>query len=60
MGNVWAEGDNYDIDDLRYSVGAGVRWLSPMGPIRVEWGYNLDPQGDEDDYEWNFSVGTSF
>ena len=60
MGNVWGEGDDYDVDDLRYSVGAGIRWLSPMGPIRVEWGYNLDPRDDEDDYEWNFSVGTSF
>jgi len=60
MGNVWGEGDDYDIDDLRYSVGAGIRWLSPMGPIRIEWGYNLDPNPGEDDYEWNFSVGTSF
>ena len=46
--------------DLRHSVGFGIRWKSPMGPLRVEWGINLDPQDDEEDTVWDFSVGTFF
>ncbi len=60
MGNVWGDKESIDLSDLRYSVGAGVRWFSPMGPIRVEWGYNLDPKPGETNAEWNFSIGTSF
>ena len=59
-GNVWGEDEDWDVSDLRYSVGGGIRWVSPLGPIRVEWGYNLDPRPDESSSEWNFSVGTSF
>ncbi len=45
---------------LGTSVGAGVRWYSPMGPLRLEWGYNLDPQFDEDSSQVEFSIGTMF
>ncbi|MBN2225185.1 MAG: outer membrane protein assembly factor BamA [Deltaproteobacteria bacterium] len=59
-GNVWGEDEDWNFGDLRYSIGAGIRWVSPLGPIRIEWGYNLDPRDDENQSEWNFSVGTSF
>jgi outer membrane protein insertion porin family len=59
-GNVWGENEDWDFGDLRYVVGGGIRWVSPLGPIRVEWGYNLDPREDESASEWSFSVGTSF
>ncbi len=59
IGNVWGEDESW-FDELRYSAGGGIRWLSPMGPIRVEWGYNLAPKKGEKASEWNFSVGTTF
>jgi outer membrane protein insertion porin family len=31
-----------------------------MGPLRVVWGYNLDPLDDEDSSVWDFSVGGVF
>jgi outer membrane protein insertion porin family len=34
-----------DVIDLRTTAGAGVRWMSPFGPIRIEWGYNIDKKG---------------
>ena len=44
-------GDNEDIQlepgDLRQSAGLGIRWMSPMGPVRLEYGYILD-QKDSD------------
>ena len=49
------------LDELRESAGYGIRWFSPMGPIRLEHGYILDPQGDEDSAgRWEFSIGTMF
>jgi outer membrane protein insertion porin family len=48
-------------DELRESAGYGIRWFSPMGPIRLEHGYILDPQGDESSSgRWEFSIGTMF
>jgi len=55
--------DNYRVqfDELRESAGYGIRWFSPMGPIRLEHGYILDPQGDESsEGRWEFSIGTMF
>jgi outer membrane protein insertion porin family len=57
-GNVY--GDEWDFDEIKKSVGAGLRWLSPMGPMRLEWGYVIDPEPDEDSSNWDFSMGGSF
>jgi outer membrane protein insertion porin family len=46
--------------ELRYSVGAGIRWYSPMGPLRLEWGKNLNPKDNEKSSKWEFSIGTIF
>jgi len=59
-GNVWGKEAGYDISDLRKTVGGGIRWLSPMGPLRVEWGYNLDKKPGEDSSNWDFRMGGSF
>jgi len=47
-------------ESLKKTTGVEIRWLSPMGPLRVVWGYNLDPEEDEDDAVWDFSVGGTF
>jgi outer membrane protein insertion porin family len=49
-----------EFDRWRHAVGLGIRWLSPVGPIRVDWGYNLDPEPDEKRSVWDFTVGTQF
>jgi outer membrane protein insertion porin family len=46
--------------DRRDDAGLGLRWNSPMGPLRLEWGYNLDPEPGEDKYQWQFSAGAFF
>ncbi len=58
-GNAWSEQQNY-FESMRYSVGAGIRWQSPMGPLRFEWGYNLDPLDDEKQSVFEFSIGSFF
>ncbi|MEW5746033.1 MAG: outer membrane protein assembly factor BamA [Nitrospirota bacterium] len=46
--------------DLRYTTGFGIRWISPMGPIRIEWGYNLDKRPGESESKVEFTFGSFF
>ncbi len=41
-GNSWLDSDGWDIGTLRYSAGSGIRWQSPLGPIRIEFGIPLN------------------
>ncbi|MFW5908467.1 MAG: outer membrane protein assembly factor BamA [Desulfosalsimonas sp.] len=59
-GNVYARGENVDLGDLRQSAGYGIRWYSPLGPLRLERGYILDRQEGEDSGRWEFSIGGVF
>lgn len=59
-GNAFDEGDSIDISKFRTDVGAGIRWNSPFGPLRIEIGYNLDQKTGEDPYQWQFSAGAFF
>ena len=59
-GNVYGFGVKFDPTDLRYAAGAGVRWLSPFGPIRLDYGVNLDRRSGEDFGAFHFSVGSPF
>lgn len=47
-------------ENIKQAAGLGVNWFSPMGPLRIVWGYNLDPLEDEDQSVWDFSVGGTF
>jgi len=54
-GNTWENG--YYFDDLRQTAGVGIRWYSPIGPLRLEWGYVLDRQEDESASRFEFTIG---
>ena len=60
VGNVYGFSKEFDPTDLRTAGGAGLRWLSPFGPIRVDYGINLDRRKGESFGEFNFSVGSTF
>jgi len=60
LGNVYAVDDNWDFGDFKKTAGIGFMWKSPMGPIRLAWGYNLDQQDGEDTSNWDFTMGGSF
>ena len=67
-GNVWAESFGYDLRDLRYAVGPGLRYQTPVGPIRFDFGYQLNPTPDlvvngspnGRRYRLHFSIGQAF
>ena len=45
---------------FRTSVGTGLRWFSPMGPLVVEWGFNLKKHHCEKSSVPEFTMGGSF
>jgi outer membrane protein assembly complex protein YaeT len=42
-GNVWKNPWDFNLNDLRYDIGPGVRYKSPVGPFRLDIGYQLNP-----------------
>ncbi|HXH05478.1 MAG TPA: BamA/TamA family outer membrane protein [Vicinamibacterales bacterium] len=42
-GNAWTAPWGVDLGDLRYDVGPGLRYLTPVGPFRLDIGYQLNP-----------------
>jgi outer membrane translocation and assembly module TamA len=43
-GNVFQRASDIRLTDLRAAAGLGLRYRSPLGPLRVDVGFNLDPQ----------------
>ncbi len=60
MGSVWSKAYKFSSSDIRKSVGVGIRWFSPLGPLRIEWGYNIDKKPKEDSSNLNFQIGGGF
>jgi outer membrane protein assembly complex protein YaeT len=67
-GNVWADSWGFNLRDLRYAVGPGLRYQTPIGPIRFDFGYQLNPipglivNGQENFRRWrvHFSIGQAY
>jgi outer membrane protein insertion porin family len=61
VGNTWRQGEwPWKGPSLRTAAGFGIRWYSPMGPLRFEWGWNLNPHGGEARRVAEFTIGTAF
>jgi outer membrane protein insertion porin family len=48
------------LGSLRTSVGAGIRWFSPLGPLRFEWGFPISRQSYEKANVFEFTIGNFF
>jgi outer membrane protein insertion porin family len=59
-GNAFGEDENIDFSELRLNYGFGLRWLSPFGPLRFEWGFPIDKRENESSTVFNFTIGQSF
>jgi outer membrane protein insertion porin family len=67
-GNVWPERWEIAVKDLRYAAGAGLRYQTPIGPARFDFGYQLNPipgllvNGEPQQRQWrvHFSIGQAF
>ena len=67
-GNVWADSFDFALNDLRYAVGLGARYQTPVGPIRLDVGYQLNPipglmvdgEPQARRMRFHFSIGQAF
>jgi outer membrane translocation and assembly module TamA len=67
-GNVWTDPWDFNVTDLRYNVGPGLRYNTPIGPIRADLGIQLNPipgllvdgKKQERQFRFHFSIGQAF
>ena len=64
-GNVFRRVADIRLVDLRAASGVGFRYRSPIGPLRVDWGWKLSTQllqggGREQSNVWHISLGQAF
>jgi outer membrane protein insertion porin family len=59
VGNVWAADEKFG-SDLRASVGIGLSWISPVGPLRFAWANPVRKFDGDKIQKFQFQIGTSF
>jgi outer membrane protein insertion porin family len=59
-GNVFSRVSQIDLTDLRTSLGSGIRYKSPFGPIRFDLGFKINRQPGEGLTAWFISFGQAF
>jgi outer membrane protein insertion porin family len=52
--------EGIDLGDIRYSVGVGLSWLTPVGPLSVALAVPLNDQGEDDTEFFQFALGQTF
>ncbi len=60
MGNVWLRAKDVDPMQLKFTTGLGLRYNTPVGPLRVDYGLKLNREAGESRGEIHFSVGHAF
>ncbi len=59
-GNVFSRSFDYDLDDLKYAIGGGVRYKVVGVPIAFDFGYTLNPNPALRRYQFFLGVGQAF
>ena len=59
-GNVYADAKDLWTLKLRHSIGAGLRYDSPVGLLRIDFGFPLNKRRDDRAFQWFFSLGQAF
>ena len=60
IGNVYGAQQDFDFDTLRYSVGVGAIWLSPIGPLTMSFAEPLKTEDVDETQKFQLTFGTSF
>lgn len=55
-----SEHTSFSFNDLRYAIGVGLRYQLPIGPIRIDYGYNPSPKPGEEQGAFHLSFGFAF
>ncbi|MEI2418319.1 outer membrane protein assembly factor BamA [Orrella sp. JC864] len=59
-GQVYADNQNMDLGELRYSAGVGLSWNSPLGPLQLSYARPLNDKPGDDTQSFQFQIGTGF
>ena len=59
-GRGFDDSERITLSGLKQAAGFGLRWFSPIGPLRYEWGWNLRPGPNERKNVQEFSIGALF
>ncbi|WP_119154377.1 outer membrane protein assembly factor BamA [Caldimonas tepidiphila] len=59
-GNVYGEGEDFDLGELRASTGIGLSWVSPVGPLKLSYGTPIRKEQGDRIQRFQFQIGTAF
>jgi len=59
-GGVWEENSDIALDEMRFSAGLSVLWVSPFGPINVSFAKALNDDAQDETESFQFGMGTNF
>ncbi|MFQ5781002.1 MAG: BamA/TamA family outer membrane protein, partial [Nitrospiria bacterium] len=59
-GNVWKSYRDVSFSETKSTTGIGLRYNTPIGPLRLDWGYKLNREAGEDPSAFHFTLGHAF
>ena len=59
-GNVWGENETITLASMRASAGAGISWISPVGPLKLSYGEPIRKRPEDRIQRLQFQIGTAF
>ncbi len=60
VGNVFADADSFESDELRQSLGISAKWFSLIGPIEFSYAWPLNEESGDDIRNFQFALGAAF
>jgi outer membrane protein insertion porin family len=57
VGQVWKMADHVKLSDLEPAIGPALMVNTPVGPIRVDYGFRLKDSGSQPDQVFHFAIG---
>ena len=60
IGNVYAPDQPVQLSQLRSSVGVGISWVTPLGPLRLAWAKPIRTFEGDTIQHIQFQIGTTF
>jgi outer membrane protein insertion porin family len=60
LGNVYGPNDKLSFSEMRSSVGVGLSWISPVGPLRFAYANPVRKFAGDRIQKFQFQIGTSF
>jgi outer membrane protein insertion porin family len=60
VGGIYGSNEDFQLGDMRSSVGVGISWISPVGPLRLAWAVPVKKFDSDITQSLQFQIGTTF